>query len=516
MPRSTPRRSDRTATRPRTSGPAGGRGLSWLAWGALAAAALGLFVQLVPQAARAVLNTDECFHAHLARAIAAHGSLPARIPELYGGLFYSYPPLLHLLGAVWVKTLGLPTLPLLNVVLLAALMAVLAALPVPRLAATPRRWALWIVIANAALATYAVRFYAEMLTCLLGLLVALLLVRVAATRSVRDAVLLGIAGGLALLAKNTALLIPVLFAAYAATEAIARRPDGVRNALIAVALALVIAAPMLIRNQLLFGSPIYPGGARDVDPWLMQLNQQTFGSGLGAWVVEVIRTIALWALGVGIIGLGIAIASKRRDLHAGLLVCSILGIAIAPFSPLHDARHVMPLIAILALSGSVVIHDALAARTTTRGVIEYALAAIALVSVVTLGDRRTPLDVRPDLMEAYAAIHERVPTSSTVLSLWTYDTFYHSERAATWPIPWGQGDRSPAPLFREQDPERFLAELDRLGIEWLLVPNGPGRAQFNGANYPRSFVSCVRALGNRGALEVAWGSNTLTLLRRRR
>ena len=490
--------------------------MSWLAWGALGAAALGLFIQLVPQAARAVLNTDECFHAYLARSIAEHGSLPARIPELYGGLFYSYPPLLHLLGAGWVKTLGLPTLPLLNVVLLAALMAALATLPVPRLAATPRRWALWIVIANAALATYALRFYAEMLTCLLGLLVTLLLLRVAATRSARDAVLLGIAGGLALLAKNTALLIPVLFAAYGAAEAIARRRDGVRNALIAVVLALAIAAPMLIRNQLLFGSPIYPGGARDVDPWLMQLNQQTFGSGSGAWLVEVVRTLALWALGVGIIGLGIAIARKRRDLHAGLLACSILGIAIAPFSPLHDARHVMPLIAILALSGSVVIHDALAGRATTRAVIEYALAAIALVSVVTLGDRRTPLDVRPDLMEAYAAIHERVPASGTVLSLWTYDTFYHSERPATWPIPWGQGDRSPAPLFRESDPERFLAELDRLGIEWLLVPNGPGRAQFNGANYPRSFVSCVRALGNRGALEVAWGSNTLTLLHRTR
>ena len=514
MSRSTPRRSHRPA-RPRPSAPAaGGRGMSWIAWGAAGAAALGLLIQLVPQAGRAVLNTDECFHAHLARWIAAHGNLPARIPELYGGLFYSYPPLLHLLGAGWVKTLGLPTLPLLNVVLYAALLVVLATLPVPGLAATPRRWALWIVIANAVLASYAVRFYAEMLTCLLGLLVALLLLRAAATRSIRDAVLLGSAGGLALLAKNTALLVPVLFLAYAGAEAIARRRDGVRNGLIAAALALAIAAPMLIRNQLLFGSPIYPGGARDVDPWLMQLNQRTFGSGFAPFLGSVVGTIALWALGVGLVGLAIAFVKRRRDLHAGLLVCSILGILLAPFSPLHDARHVMPLIAILALSGSVVIHDALAARTTVRGVIEYALAAVALVSVLTLGDRRTALDVMPELRQAYAAIHERVPARGTVLSLWTYDTFYHSERAATWPIPWGQGDRSPAPLFREQDPDRFLAELDRLGIEWLLVPNGPGRDQFNGANYPRSFVSCVRALAGRETLAVAWGSNTLTLLRR--
>jgi hypothetical protein len=487
-----------------------------VAWAALGAAAVALFVQLVPMASRAVLNTDECFHAHLARWIAAHGRLPDRIPELYGGLFYSYPPLLHLLGAAWVKGLGLPTLPLLNVVLYAALIVVLAVLPVPGLATTPRRWALWIVIANAALAVYAVRFYAEMLTCLLGLVVVLLLLRLDATRRLRDGILLGIAGGLAMLAKNTALLVPVLIGGYLLVALVARRAERVRGAWVALALTLAIAAPMLIRNQVLFGSPIYPGGARDIDPWLYQLNKQTFGRGLGFYLTGVWETIGPWALAVGLIGLGIAIASRRRDLHAGLLACSIVGIALAPFSPLHDARHVMPLIAVLALSGGVVIHDALASRTTLRGALEYGFAAIALVSILTLGDKRTPLDVSPGLMEAYDVIHDQVPQGGTVLSLWTYDTFYHSGRAATWPIPWGQGDRSPGPLFRETDPDRFLATLDRLGIEWILLPRHPGAEHFNSANYPRTFVTCVSTLVNRGALQIAWGSQDLALVHRAR
>lgn len=514
MSRST-RRTDRTPARPKATASAPRAGvMPMIAWAGVLAVAIVLFAQLIPMAARAVLNTDECFHAHLSRWIAAHGTLPARIPQLYGGLFYSYPPLLHLLGAGWVTLIGLRSLPQLNVVLYAALLVALALLPVPGLAATPRRWAAWLVIANVAMATYAVRFYAEMLTCLTGLLVVLMLLRVAATRTVRDGLLLGVAGGLAMLSKNTALLVPVLLGAYLATELVARRRDGVRAALIALALTLAIAAPMLIRNQVLFGSPIYPGGARDIDPWLMDLNKRMFGRGLSFYLTGVWETIGPGPMAAGLLGLGIAIATRRRDLHAGLLVCSILGIAIAPFSPLHDARHTMPLIAVLALSGSVVIHDALAARTTVRGALEYGLAAIALLSVLMLGDRRTRLDVGPALMAAYQGIEQQVPPNATVLSVWTYDTFYHSGRAATWPIPWGQGDRSPAPLFRETDPDRFAAELDRLGIEWVLMPRAPGAPEFNGANYPRSFVDCVRTLMERRALRIAWGSNEVALLQR--
>src|SRR5262249_52267722 len=118
------------------------------------------------------------------------------------------------------------------------------------------------------------------------------------------------------------------------------------------------------------------------------------------------------------------------------------------------------------------------------------------------------------LRPAYLAIAEHVPQDDTVLSPWTYDTNYHSSRAATWPIPWGQGDRSPAPLFRETSPDRFAAELDRLKIRWILMPRGPGAPTFNGSNYPESFVRCVSTLADRHELRVAWGSPGLALVER--
>ncbi len=440
--------------------------------------------------------------------------MPERIPELYGGLFYSYPPLLHVLGAGWVTLFGPQSLPIMNVLLYGALLCALALVPVPGLPSTPRRWALWLVIANAAPATYAVQFYAEILTCLLGLLVALLVLRVAATGRVRDGVLLGVASGFALFAKNTALLVPVLLAGLVLAQGVARRRDGVRAGLWALAVALALATPMLLRNQMLFGSAIYPGLARDIDPWLYGLNRERFGRELPIYLAAVWSTVGGWVLSWGALGGIVALAARRLDVGAGLLACSLVGIAVSPFSPLHEARHVMPLIAVIALAGAIHVHHALRARALTSIAVEYGLAAIALIAVLTLGDRRTPYDVPPHLAEAYAAIEERVPPGRTGLSLWTYEAFYHAGRPATWPIPWGQGTRSPAALFREQDPERFLAELDRLGIEWMLVPRGAGAERFNGANYPRSFMSCVTALAQRGALRVVWGSSVLVLVER--
>lgn len=517
-------RTSATGSRPsrrRGAGPGGAEGVprpaSWpgmVAWAGAALLAAALLAQLAPQAARAVLNTDECFHAHLAGWIAAHGRLPDRIPEFYAGLFYSYPPLLHLMGAAWVLGFGIASLPLLNVALLAVLLVALALLPVPGLDSAPRRWAFWLAISNVALAIYALRFYAEMLICVLGLLVALLLLRVAATRRVRDGVLLGLAGGLALLAKNTALVIPGLFVAFLAIEAIARRRDGVRAALAALLVAIAIALPMFARNQALFGSPIYPALAKDLDPWLYQLNRERFGGNLRFFLIGVWETVGPWVLALTAVALVVAVARRRLDAHVGLLVASTAGIAIAPFSPLHDARHIMPLIAVLALSGSVILHDALRARAALATTLECGLAALALSSVLALGDRRTPLDVDPSLMEAYAAVGRIVPADDTVLSLWTYDTAYHTHRPANWPIPWGQGARSPAALFREQDPGRFLAEMDRLGIRWVLIVRARGAARFNGSNYPRSFVDCAVALVNRGALRPAWLSARYGLLER--
>jgi hypothetical protein len=106
-----------------------------------------------------------------------------------------------------------------------------------------------------------------------------------------------------------------------------------------------------------------------------------------------------------------------------------------------------------------------------------------------------------------------VPAYRTVLSLWTYDTAYHSARPATWPIPWGQTDR-PIELFQTNEPSAFLAALDRHRIDAVLMPLHSSPQPFDGANYPKSFVECASELVQQGRLRVVWRSENLALLRR--
>jgi hypothetical protein len=278
--------------------------------------------------------------------------------------------------------------------------------------------------------------------------------------------------------------------------------------------ALAIALPMFVRNQVLYGSPVYPGLARDVDPWLMRLNQARFGGSWSGYLAGVWGALGPWTVALAAAATVIAVRTRRRDATAALLAAVPAGIVVAMLSPFHEPRHVLPVVAVAALTGAVIVHDALAARPGRRWMLELALAAIAVTGVATLGDRRSAHDLPPSLREAYAGIRERVPADATVLSVWTYDTVYHTGRSATWPIPWGQGARGPATLFRETRPAAFRDELDRLGIGWILMPREPGGATFNTGNYPESFARCVAALLERREARVAWASPALVLLER--
>ena len=68
-------------------------------------------------------------------------------------------------------------------------------------------------------------------------------------------------------------------------------------------------------------------------------------------------------------------------------------------------------------------------------------------------------------------------------------------------------------IFTERDPERFRAELERYGIDYVLVPARPQGSEFNGANYPESFLVCANALVGRGEMAVVWKGSGLGLLR---
>src|SRR5262249_42031535 len=145
--------------------------------------------------------------------------------------------------------------------------------------------------------------------------------------------------------------------------------------------------------------------------------------------------------------------------------------------------------------------------------VDIFLLAGAALAAWRMPDHRATLDVKPYLTEAFDAIKSDVPDRGTVLSLWTYETFYYSRRSATWPVPWGQRMRY-THLFDEAQPSRFLATLDSAGIGYLLVPRWKPSEGFDGVNYPRRFIDCVNSLGRSGQLRRLWGSEWLELIAR--
>jgi hypothetical protein len=406
-----------------------------------AAVAVAFLATIAAQAGAARFFTDECFHAHVARWIAGHGRLPRVIPELYSGFAYTYPPLFHLLGAAVVRAGGVGALPWLNPALVAGMLALLAFAPPRGVDRAVRRWAVTICAGSLSLATYALRFYAEALVTVLAAAAAALFLRLG-SGGLGAAAGLGVVIGLAISAKTSALTLLVLPAA-AAVYALARNRKAVAHrAALAVLVALIVAAPVLLRNQALFGSALYPAFAPDVDPALYRLHLERFGMPASAFFASALATLGP-AIPVALGGLGVALSRRRApgiDGHAGaaagLLLFALGAIAAAPPLPIHEPRHVLPLLPVMALAGAVALAPGLTART--RRLVDVGLLAFAALTLAALPGLRARLDPPAALRPAYAAVAAYVPEGGTVLSLWTYDTFYWSGRAATWPVPWGQ------------------------------------------------------------------------------
>lgn len=471
--------------------------------------------RLAQQATGARFFTDECFHAHVAGWIAAEHRLPRTIPGFYSGLAYSYPPLFHLLGAAGIGILGAAAFRYLNVALWASLLACLFSGLGAGLDRAARRWAVVLCVANHWLALHAVRLYAEMLFAALTLVAGLLVFRLARTRRAGDAAWLGAAAGLLALAKPAGAIAILLLAGAALVAAARRRGAAARLGWIAAGIAALVAAPYWIRNQVEFGSPLYPLWAPDLDRGLWTLTLQKYGVTAGRYFARVATSAGPWIAGLAAIATLEAARRRRPDLAFGGLALGVLAVALAPLLPIHDPRHVLPLLPLLALTSSVVVCRALADRPRVLRLAEAALIVIGIVHLARLPEYRRPLDLPGHLDEAYAAIRRTTAPDATILSLWTYDTFYYTGRPATWPIPWGQKVR-PIDLFSERDPDRFLSELERCRIDAMLIPLAPPPERFDAANYPRSLVTCASALLDDGRLSLLWSSRSLALVARSR
>jgi 6-pyruvoyl-tetrahydropterin synthase related domain len=456
--------------------------------------------------------TDECFHAYMAEWIAGHGALPERIPGLYSGFAYYYPPLFHLLGAGVAALFGDAAFKFVNVLVSALLVIALYWGCRVLGARAAGRWAVALCAANLWLSVHAVRLYVEQLTALLAAGAVLLILNLRRTGQSRDAAWLGIVAGLALVAKHSSLVLVGLVILIAIAYAIRRQTGLARAYAMAAGIALLVAAPMFIRNQLLYGSPIYPALAPDLDPLLYQLNKSTFTPNPASLYFQAAHYTG-WVIGlVAAAGLAFAIVRRQWTLEVGILGFCLAVYLAAPLQALLDARHLLPVIVAVALLGAILLDRALEGRRGLRLAVDAALIVAAVWCVSRLPNPRLRLDQPLEAMEVYRAVQEHVPEGEAVLSLYTYDTFYYARRDATWPIPWGQKTH-PVEMFLTANCDSVLAAFRQHDLKWVLTTRGFQDVPFNGANYPGTFVNCMSELYRQKRISAAWVSNTTALIR---
>jgi hypothetical protein len=468
--------------------------------------------RLASFAAGARYMTDECFHAYMAEWIAGHGSLPDKIPDLYSGFYYYYPPLFHLLGGVWAAGFGVDAFRYVNVFVSALLVVVLYVGGRMLGVRAAGRWAVMLAAANAWLSVHAVRLYVEQLTTLLAVSTVVLVLVVRQTGKPRDAMWLGIVAGLALIAKHSSLVVVGMVLLVAGYYAMRREFKLARAYATAAGIAMLVAAPMFIRNQWLFGSPIYPALAPDLHPLLYELNRATFTPDPRTLYVQTARHAGA-AIGLLAAG-GAALAAVRRH---GSLALGLLGFCVAvylagPLQPLLDERHLLPVIVATALLGSIVLARELAGQRAVIVAIDVVLLLAAVGFVSGMPNPRLRLDQPLDALEVYRAVREQVPEGEQVLSLYTYDTFYYTRRPTTWPIPWGQ-KQHPVEMFLTSNCDSVLAALRQHGVRWVLTTRTARDVPFNGANFPGTFVNCMGELYGQQRLTLAWYSPTTALMR---
>ncbi len=481
------------------------------AWAIALLLGVGWAVTLVTQALHGRFSSDECYHATVAMRIAATHRIPAAIPELYSGFAYYYQPLLHLIGALVVTLAGPGALHVLPVVFVLVI-PVLFAFAAPRgVRAETRVAAILLCLTSTLLADYAVRLYVEGLTALEFGAAAVGMLRQRETGARRDALALGVITGLALLTKFTGWLLLAPIAGFALADLARGERRRAADLALAALLAVAIAAPWLVRDQLVLGSAFYPAFAPDLDPVIYRLNVAKFGVPPFTFIRGIPIALGLPLTLASLAALGAGLARRDRSPAMGLLVFGLAGALSVAFSPLAAPRHLAPFVPVLALASVIVLRDALAPRRGLAALAAAALVTVAAWTVFTPADHRDEADEPEFLVPAWDVIRAHVPADATVLSLWTYDTYYYTGRAATWPVPWGQR-RRPSGMFDASDPAATLAALRRSDVDFVLAPVASRDSTFDGANYPESFIRHARTLAAGGALRVAWSSRELVLL----
>ena len=494
------------ANRPRIRASSGGAGIDLVVRVAAAALALTAVAVLWSQAAIGTFATDECFHAAASETLMRERRLPVTFPQFYSGFYYYYQPFFHVVGALWAAVGGTEALHVLPPALYAGLLALCLMSPFGRGSAIGGTWAALLCATQGSLAPYAVRLYAEGLVTLLVAAAAALTARFLQSPRRWTALALGVVSGCATLTKFSAWILPGAILVGALVAWRQRRGDVARGLVLAAGIAVAMVAPHLVRNQVLYGSAVYPAFAPDLDRALYALNHARFSTPLPAFYARLPNVFGLPVLAMAAAAIAVMFVRRSFGWKGAFLAFALLGALVVPLAPYASERHLNPYIALVALASAAIVSEALERRRLVRAGVSVVLLAAVALQLPSLQGQRSRFDLPPTQLQAFRAIAAHVPADGLILSLWTYDTAWYSGRRATWPNPWGQRTH-PVEMFYETDPERFVAQLRRHGITHIILPIYYSDEPFNSANYPGSFFRCA------GSLQIAWRSELFALLK---
>ncbi len=372
-------------------------------------------------------------------------------------------------------------------------------------------WAAALVAIHPTIFTMAGRLYVEPLVTLLFTVGAALLIGARRRTRWPWTIALGVVCGLGLLAKFNAWALWIGIVVTAVWDARHGEPARARHLAVAATIALALVAPWLVRNHVLFGSAWYPAFAPGLDRNFLALEAHRFSTPPLLFLAAIPGLVGTWIAAGVLAAFAAAALARRWTIRESVMAGGLLTMVVTALVPFSQARHLGPPIAVLALIAAGEVERAL--RNETRLTLGIGAALVVLVGIanVTLPNPRIAADPPEFLLTALPQVAKHTPPDARILSLWTYDTFWVTRRAATWPIPWGQ-QRPPLELFYDRDPAMLYAHLREYGITHVLSPPRITAGGFDGANYPEDFTRGLALLTRAHRLKLEWRSDALILL----
>lgn len=423
--------------------------------------------RLIGFARTAVLFVDECWHALVIRMIAeAHGLVTTTTAMMAGRFHVDYPPLFHVLGAVWSVWLGTSSLMYLNLAVALALLGLILIGPGTLLAPMQRASLALGLLATPLFAMYSVRFYVEMLTAAVFFCSWWWFANALRNGRRRDAMLSGIATGLFVWTKQTGLLVLGLYAVFLAWTIV--RGDRRRRTMAAwvVGIASIFAAAYLGVSLARGGNPLlFAVPTNHPEVW-----EAAMGAGVrvphGVFLHTLWATWGVLPFVLMLLPIAVLVTNRRSEYpYTPLLV--LLGVLVAVF--LIDRRlverHTLFLLPLIVFLGVDALTRLGGRPGTWAGFVMILVAAVA--QVVTMPNYRVNFNPSRDFVEMARTIAQRTPSDATIASVWWVELRYHTGRKVLWPLP--HLEDPPVELFSEQSADTWYERLRARGLDYLLV-----------------------------------------------